>query len=53
MEAAKEADQLRSAEQQQGEAVHSAAEQLQDLETALTQATAANVDLAQYQRWNV
>ena len=51
MEAAKEANVLRSVEHQQGEAVHSAAEQLLDLEIALTQATAANADLAQYQKW--
>ncbi len=48
--AAKEADQLAVTEHCREEALHSSAEQLQDLETALTQATAANLDLAQHQR---
>ena len=48
--AAEEADKLKLREECQEEALHSASGQLLDLETALTQATASNLDLAQHQR---
>ena len=50
MEAAKEADQLMVIEHHQEESLHTAVGRLQDLESALTHATAANLDLAHYQR---
>ena len=50
VEAAKEAEQMTIRETGQEEALLPAAGQLQDLELALTQATAANLDLVHFQR---